>query len=123
MTRPRGRPPMPSAMARPSEPVEIASTSMLWSLAPRRMTEPLPCIFSIWESAASSAFILSIAPPSTHFIPAGSTCRSPIWQAPDVLNFDSNVHFLFFCVECAKEPAQSNGGVYHRANYDTHQRH
>ena len=58
---------MPSAMSRPSEPVEIASTSMLWSLAPRRMTEPLPCIFSIWESAASSAFILSIAPPSTTF--------------------------------------------------------
>ena len=29
------------------------------------MIEPLPSIFSIWASACSSAFILSIAPPST----------------------------------------------------------
>ena len=35
------------------------------SLAPSRMIEPLPCIFSIWASAASRAFCLSMLPPST----------------------------------------------------------
>ena len=56
---------MPSAMSRPSEPVEIASMSIERSLAPRRMIEPLPNILSICASACSSAFALSIAPPST----------------------------------------------------------
>src|SRR6185369_7195874 len=57
MTRPRGRPPIPSAMSRPSEPVETASTSYDADASPRRMTEPLPNCFSIWPSAALSAFL------------------------------------------------------------------
>ena len=48
MTRPRGRPPMPSAMSRPSEPVEIASISTTCRSAPSRMIEPLPKARSIW---------------------------------------------------------------------------
>src|SRR5687768_4085200 len=57
MTRPRGSPPMPSAISRPSEPVETASTSYDAAASPRRMTEPLPNCFSIWPSAAESAFL------------------------------------------------------------------
>ena len=56
---------MPRAMSSPSEPVEIASTSMMRSLAPSRMIEPLPKFLSIWASAASSALCLSISAPST----------------------------------------------------------
>src|SRR5690606_15496934 len=62
--RPLGRPPMPSAISRPSEPVEIASTSME-VFSPRRMIEPLPKFLSIWLSAACNALSLSIDPPST----------------------------------------------------------
>src|SRR3954451_19697813 len=57
MTRPRGSPPMPSAMSRPSEPVEMASTSYDAAASPRRMTEPFPNCFSICPSAALSAFL------------------------------------------------------------------
>src|SRR6185369_14037281 len=57
MTRPRGNPPMPSAMSRPSEPVEIASTSYDAAASPKRMTEPLPNCFSICPSAALNAFL------------------------------------------------------------------
>src|SRR5215813_10665727 len=64
-TRPRGRPPMPSAMSRPSEPVETVSTSIDLSFLPSRMIEPLPKLRSIWESAASRAFDLSMEEPST----------------------------------------------------------
>ena len=56
---------MPSAMSSPRDPVEMASTSMRLSLAPSRMMEPLPKFLSIWASAASSAFCLSMPPPST----------------------------------------------------------
>src|SRR5262249_31495529 len=56
---------MPSAISRPSEPVEMASTSMVRSLAPSRMIEPLPKFLSIWARAASSAFCLSMFPPSS----------------------------------------------------------
>ena len=56
---------MPSAMSSPSEPVEMVSISIGFEPLPRRMIEPLPNARSIWESAASSAFDLSIAPPST----------------------------------------------------------
>jgi hypothetical protein len=56
---------MPSAMSRPSEPVEMASTSTAFSFWPSRMMEPLPKPRSICEIAASSAFSLSISAPST----------------------------------------------------------
>ena len=64
-TRPRGRPPMPSAMSRPSEPVDTVSTSIGRLPLPSRMIEPLPKFRSIWESAASNAFDLSMEEPST----------------------------------------------------------
>src|SRR5580704_3564427 len=57
--------PMPSAISRPSEPVETVSTSRFLSLLPSRMIEPLPKLRSIWESAASRAFDLSMDEPST----------------------------------------------------------
>src|SRR5262249_39596000 len=62
---PRGKPPIPSAMSRPSEPVETVSTSIDLSFLPSRMIEPLPKLRSIWESAASRAFDLSMEEPST----------------------------------------------------------
>ena len=52
---------MPSAMSSPSEPDEITSISPSSACrAPMRMIEPLPKARSIWLSAASSAFPLSI---------------------------------------------------------------
>src|ERR1700716_1252808 len=58
---------MPSAISSPSEPVGTVSTSMVLLFLPSRMIEPLPKARSIWESAASSAFVLSImlAPSTT----------------------------------------------------------
>src|SRR5437899_3576088 len=56
---------MPSAMSRPSEPVETVSTSIDLLFLPSRMIEPLPKLRSIWESAASRAFDLSMDEPST----------------------------------------------------------
>src|SRR5262249_58293992 len=56
---------MPSAMSRPREPVDTVSTSIALLFLPRRMMEPLPKLRSIWESAASSAFDLSMEKPST----------------------------------------------------------
>src|SRR3954447_23655984 len=60
MTRPLGRPPMPSAMSSPREPVEITSMSDAASREPSFMIEPLPKARSIWPSAASKARCLSI---------------------------------------------------------------
>src|SRR5688572_1141752 len=48
---------MPSATSSPSEPVETTSTSLLAGCSPRRITEPFPNCFSIWLSAAESAFL------------------------------------------------------------------
>src|SRR5262249_41420381 len=48
-----------------SEPVETVSTSIDLSFLPSRMIEPLPKLRSIWESAASRAFDLSMEEPST----------------------------------------------------------
>ena len=48
-----------------SEPLEMVSISTGLPPLPSRMIEPLPKARSIWESAASSAFDLSITPPST----------------------------------------------------------
>src|SRR5205085_7393121 len=57
---------MPSAMSRPSEPVETVSTSIDLLFLPSRMIEPLPKLRSIWDSAASRAFDLSMEEPSTN---------------------------------------------------------
>ena len=65
MTRPRGRPPTPSAMSRPSEPVEMVSISTAFWFLPSRMIEPLPKARSICARAASSALVLSTEVPST----------------------------------------------------------
>ena len=59
MIRPFGKPPIPSAISNPSEPVEIACTSTTDSRWPSFITEPLPNAFSIWPIAASSALFLS----------------------------------------------------------------
>src|SRR6202795_1286554 len=56
---------MPSAMSRPSEPVETVSTSIDLLFLPSRMIEPLPKLRSICESAASRAFVWSMDGPST----------------------------------------------------------
>src|SRR5438552_9685714 len=56
---------MPSAISRPSEPVDTVSTSIDLLFLPSRMIEPLPKLRSICESAASRAFDLSIEEPST----------------------------------------------------------
>src|SRR3954466_14619762 len=56
-TRPRGRPPTPSARSRPSDPVDTTSMSLIAS-ASIFMIEPLPNCFSIWESAAANALDL-----------------------------------------------------------------
>src|SRR5215475_11507166 len=52
-------------MSSPSEPVEIVSISMAFSFLPSFMIEPLPKARSIWLSAASRAFDLSMDEPST----------------------------------------------------------
>src|SRR3984885_555869 len=52
-------------MSRPSEPVETTSMSIAVLFLPSRMMEPLPKLRSIWDSAASSAFDLSMDDPST----------------------------------------------------------
>src|SRR3954463_7384955 len=54
MTRPRGRPPMPSATSRAIDPVGITSIGARVS-SPSRMTAPLPCCRSICASAVVSA--------------------------------------------------------------------
>src|SRR3982075_3470834 len=64
-TRPRGRPPTPSAMSSPSEPEEMVSMSIERSFLPSFITEPLPNWRSIWESAADRALVLSMEDPST----------------------------------------------------------
>src|SRR5689334_15922922 len=65
---------MPSAMSRPSEPVEIASISRA-SRWPSFMIEPLPNARSICASAASRAlFLLSMPSFSTSFSDADIGC-------------------------------------------------
>src|SRR3990167_622203 len=80
--RPLGRPPMPSAMSRLSEPVEIDSISTT-SRSPRRISEPLPNALSIWEIAASRAFFLSTPSVSTNRnAPLLIACSLPNGPAP-----------------------------------------
>src|SRR6476646_3122473 len=73
---------MPSAISRPSEHVEMASTSTAFSFWPRRMMEPLPQFRSICEIAASSAFSLSISPPSTRRSATFNMADSPLFHRP-----------------------------------------
>src|SRR3954447_20574279 len=64
MTRPRGRPPTPSATSRAIEPVGMTAICMT-GRSPRRITEPLPNCLSICANARSSA--LSRSGPATMF--------------------------------------------------------
>src|SRR5581483_4705628 len=59
MMRPRGTPPMPSARSSAIDPVGIESTCIL-ATSPSRMIAPLPNWRSIWASAVSRAFSLSV---------------------------------------------------------------
>src|SRR5262245_43553464 len=68
---------MPSAMSRPSEPVDTVSTSIDLLFLPSRMIEPLPKLRSICESAASRAFDLSMEEPSTRRKAAGAIAPTP----------------------------------------------
>src|SRR5579859_558254 len=77
MMRPRGRPPMPSAMSRPSEPVETTSISSAASFEPSFMIEPLPNARSICPRAASNAFCLSISALSNRRRTVCDIARSP----------------------------------------------
>src|SRR3954451_7206718 len=80
MTRPRGRPPTPSAMSSPSEPVDTVSISTgFWPL-PSRMIDPLPKARSIWDSAASRAFVLSMDEPSTSRRADWDMGAGSLWQ-------------------------------------------
>ena len=56
---------MPSAISRPSEPVDTTSASTAFSRWPRRMIEPLPKARSICPRAASKALLRSIISLST----------------------------------------------------------
>src|SRR5688572_20311929 len=78
MTRPRGSPPIPSAISRPSEPVETDSLSTTLSRCPRRMIEPLPKARSICESAASNALFLSISSLSANLTTFSDIAVSPL---------------------------------------------
>src|SRR5262249_32337147 len=98
-TGPRGGPPIPSEMSRPSEPVETVSTSIDLSFLPSRMIEPLPKLRSIWESAASRAFDLSMEEPSTRrnavVVIAPTPYRTGFAGPTTKVQRESNVHDLF----------------------------
>src|SRR5215467_1668241 len=61
MTRPRGKPPTPSAASMDKQPVGITFTGTSTSRLPSRMIEPLPYDFSICDIAASRSFAFSSA--------------------------------------------------------------
>src|SRR5216684_349449 len=102
---------MPSAISRPSEPVDTVSTSIAAMFLPSRMIEPLPKLRSICESAASRAFDLSMDDPSTRRS-AALIFRSPYGRdstgsqrtpgrppsllhcAPSLADDRGNVHYL-----------------------------
>src|SRR5215475_3139962 len=90
---------MPSAMSRPSEPVETVSTSIDLSFLPSRMIEPLPKVRSIWESAASRAFDLSMDEPSMRrnaVVIAPTPYRTGFGRPTTNGQRRSNVHDLFY---------------------------
>src|SRR4051794_17491104 len=74
MTRPRGRPPTPSAMSSAMDPVGMTA---IWTTgrSPRRITEPLPNCLSICARARSSA--LSRSGPAT-------MSATPVFDFPGV---------------------------------------
>src|SRR5438552_2637806 len=78
---------MPSAMSRPSEPVEMVSTSIALLFLPSRMIEPLPKLRSICDSAASRALDLSMAGFSTTLSEAEAIATLPYdrvgWDSED----------------------------------------
>src|SRR5712671_2337038 len=65
-------------MSRPSEPVDTVSTSIDLLFLPSRMIEPLPKLRSIWESAASRAFDLSMEGLSITRSAAGAIAPTPL---------------------------------------------
>src|ERR1035438_7893127 len=60
-TRPRGKPPTPSAASKEIAPVEMIAIGTIASFEPKRMIEPLPNCFSICAKARSIAFVRSSA--------------------------------------------------------------
>src|SRR5437879_11042048 len=60
-TRPRGKPPTPSAASNEIAPVEITEIGTIASFDPNRMIDPLPNCFSICETANSIALPRSSA--------------------------------------------------------------
>ena len=54
-TRPRGKPPTPSAASNEIAPVEITEIGTIAPLLPSFMMEPLPNCFSIWAIVRSMA--------------------------------------------------------------------
>jgi hypothetical protein len=56
--RPRGNPPVPSAISTPSDPVEMTGTSTGASPVPRRISAPLPNCFSISPTTVAIALSL-----------------------------------------------------------------
>src|SRR5271166_6313855 len=107
---------MPSAMSRPSDPVDTVSTSIECMFLPSRMIEPLPKLRSICDRAASRAFDLSMDDPSTRRSAAPALIDPCLLMAgirkahngrpngpaaPFIGNDDGgNVHYLFsVCLE------------------------
>src|SRR5882724_8121652 len=60
-TRPRGKPPTPSAASNEIAPVGITEIGTMASFDPSRMMEPLPNCFSICANARSIALVRSSA--------------------------------------------------------------
>src|SRR4030088_2475623 len=87
-------------MSSPSEPVDTVSTSIDLSFLPSRMIEPLPKLRSIWESAASRAFDLSMEEPSTRRSAAAAIASTPYdrdskSRQTNRQQPEGNVHHLF----------------------------
>ena len=83
-TRPRGRPPTPSATSSAIDPVGTTPIGGRVS-SPRRITEPLPWFFSIWARASCSAFSRSGAVISCYLAGVRWSCGTglaPAWPGP-----------------------------------------
>src|SRR5438128_10042660 len=63
-TRPRGRPPTPSAISSPSQPEQMVPTSLDRPLFPSFITEPLPTCPPLCASAAHTPPLSSPPHPS-----------------------------------------------------------
>src|SRR5206468_1873668 len=68
ITRPRGKPPTPSAASNESEPDEMASSAAVLSSPPSRIIEPLPNCFSICDTARSRARDFSVRSSAIRFL-------------------------------------------------------